>query len=48
VSMEITDVIRRLGDPNELSVTVHAARRDDPEAQEGVLRFDRLTALAYQ
>ena len=48
VSMEITDVIRRLGDPDALTVTVHAARRDDPAAEEGVLRFARLTALAYQ
>ena len=46
--MDITDVIRRLADPNELTVTVHAARRDDPDAQQGVLRFERLTALAYQ
>jgi hypothetical protein len=48
VSMDITDTIRRLGDPDALTVTVHAARRDDPEAAEGVLRFERLTALAYQ
>ncbi len=48
VSMDITDVIERLGDPDELTVTVHAARRADPEASEGVLRFAELTALAYQ
>jgi hypothetical protein len=48
VSMEVTDVIRRLDDPSELTVTIHAARRDDPDATEGVLRFERLTALAYQ
>ncbi len=48
VSMDITDVIERLGDPDELTVTVHAARRTDPEASEGVLRFAELTALAYQ
>jgi hypothetical protein len=48
VSMEITDTIRKLGNPDELTVTVHAARRDDPDAEDGVLRFERLTALAYQ
>jgi hypothetical protein len=29
-------------------IAVHAARLAEPEASEGVLRFDRLTALAYQ
>jgi hypothetical protein len=48
VSMDITDAIRRLGDPDALTVTIHAARREDPDAEEGVLRFERLTALAYQ
>jgi hypothetical protein len=48
VSMDITEVIERLGNPDALSVTVHAARRADPEAAEGVLVFDRVIALAYQ
>jgi hypothetical protein len=48
VSMEITDAVRGLGDPAELRITIHAARRDDPNAVEGVLHFQRLTALAYQ
>ena len=48
VSMEITDAIERLGNPDELTVTVHAAQRADPEATEGVLVFDQLQALAYQ
>jgi hypothetical protein len=48
VSMDVTDVIRRLGDPETLTVTVHASRRDDPAAAEGVIVFDQLTALAYQ
>jgi hypothetical protein len=48
ISMEITDALPRLGDATELSVTVHAARRGEPDAEEGVLRFERLTALAYQ
>lgn len=48
VSMEVTETIRRLGNPRELVVTVDAARAEDPELAEGVLRFERLTALAYQ
>jgi hypothetical protein len=48
VSMEITEVIARLGNPDELTVTVHAARRTDPGATEGVFVFDRVLALAYQ
>jgi hypothetical protein len=48
VSMEITDAIARLGNPDELTVTVHAALRNDPEATDGVLVFDELHALAYQ
>lgn len=48
VSMEITDAIERLGNPEELTVTVHAALRSDPDASEGVLVFDQLQALAYQ
>jgi hypothetical protein len=48
VSMEITDGIGRLGNTNDLTVSVHAALRNDPEAFEGVLVFDELRALAYQ
>ena len=48
VSMEVTDTIRRLGQTDALTVTIHAARRLDPDATEGVLRFERLSALAYQ
>jgi hypothetical protein len=47
ITMDVTETVRRLGDPSELFVTVHAARASDPEAEEGVLRFDRLTGLAY-
>jgi hypothetical protein len=46
--MEITEAIERLGNPDALTVTVHAARRADPEATEGVLVVDRVIALAYQ
>ncbi len=48
VSMDITEVIAGLGNPETLTVTVHAARRTDPDAAEGVLIFDRVVALAYQ
>ncbi len=48
VSLEVTDSVERLGNPGELHVKVHAARLAEPQAAEGVLRFDRLTALAYQ
>jgi hypothetical protein len=46
--MEITDAISRLGNPDVLDVTVHAARRSDPELSEGVLVFDNIVVLAYQ
>jgi hypothetical protein len=48
VSMEVTDQLERLGDPDGLEVVIHATRLDAPETTEGVLRFARLTALAYQ
>lgn len=48
VTVEITDAIPRLGNPDALAVTVHAALRENPEATEGVLVFDQLLALAYQ
>jgi hypothetical protein len=46
--MDITETIEGLGNPDTLSVTVHAARRTDPDAAENVLVFDRVIALAYQ
>lgn len=48
VSMDITSVLERLDDPAELVVVLHAIRRSDREATEGVLRFAQLTALAYE
>ena len=47
-ALDITRAIRRLDDPAELTVTVHARRAAEPDATEGVLRFARLTANAYQ
>jgi len=48
VSMDITEAIDGLDNPDKLTVTVHAARRSDPEAAEGVFVCDRVIALAYQ
>jgi hypothetical protein len=48
VSMDVTDAVRELGDPDAVTVTVHASRRADPETSAGVFRFDRLIVLAYQ
>lgn len=47
VSMDISETAMRLGDPSRLTVTVHASRSEDPKADDGVLRFDELTVLAY-
>jgi hypothetical protein len=48
VSMDMTDQLDRLEDPDALEVIVHATRLSEPDAADGVLRFERLTALAYQ
>jgi hypothetical protein len=47
ISMDITEAAIRLGDPKKLTVTVHAARADDPKQSKGILRFKELTVLAY-
>lgn len=47
VTVEVTEAVKRLGNPKKLSVTIHAGRPGDPKAQEGVISFDRLTAMAY-
>ncbi len=48
ITVDITRAIRRLENPDALTVTVHAQRLAEPEATEGILRFTELTALAYQ
>lgn len=48
VTMDVTETIRKLGDPRDLLVTIHAARRAQPKDDVGVLRFRELRALAYQ
>ncbi|HKB50621.1 MAG TPA: hypothetical protein VKC63_04260 [Solirubrobacterales bacterium] len=47
VSMDVTETIRHLGNPNRLEVTVHAIRAGDPAATKGVLRFEQLTVMSY-
>jgi hypothetical protein len=48
ITVGVTSRIRDLGNPEELVVTVHAARLAERDATEGVFQFDRLTALVYQ
>jgi hypothetical protein len=47
VSMDVTETIRSLGNPNRLEVTVHATLASEPKARKDVLRFDRLTVMSY-
>lgn len=44
--VDVTDAVYKLGNPDALDVTI-LARGDDPR-DDDVLRFDRLTGLAYQ
>jgi hypothetical protein len=46
--MDVTPTMQHLGDPTELTVTIHAANRENPRARTGVIAFDRLEARAYQ
>ena len=48
VTLDVTDAAKQLSSLDRLVVTVHAAKLDDAEATSGVLRFDALTARAYQ
>lgn len=48
VNLDVTDAVRRLDDPSSLTVTLHAARLAEPQADSGVITFDALTVLAYQ
>jgi hypothetical protein len=47
VKLDITDAVQRLGNPERLTVTVHATKASDPRATD-VIKFERLTAHAYQ
>lgn len=47
VSMDVTETIRRLGNPNRLEVTVHATRAGEPRATKGVFRCERLVVMSY-
>jgi hypothetical protein len=48
VTMDVTETMRKLGNPRDLEVTVHAARRTEPKSSVQVLRFRELRAFAYQ
>lgn len=48
VNVDVTDAVRRLEDPSSLTVTVHAARLGEPDADTGVITFEALTVFAYQ
>jgi hypothetical protein len=47
LTLDVTDAVTRLGNPDDLSVHIHAARLDDREASD-VFRFERIFVLAYQ
>ncbi|HEY6780266.1 MAG TPA: hypothetical protein VI111_04885 [Thermoleophilaceae bacterium] len=47
LTLEVTQAVKRLGNPDTLTVTIHAARLGDPDADD-VFRFRELVALAYQ
>ena len=48
VTVEITDRVRELDNPSDLVVEIHAARPPYVSVEPPALRFDRVTALAYQ
>lgn len=48
VLLDVTQTMQFLGDPSELTVTIHASSRENPRARSGVIVFDRLEARAYQ
>ena len=50
ITIDVTDAAKRLPTPtvDQLVVTIHAARLEEPELAEGVIRFASLTAVAYQ
>lgn len=47
LTLDVTQAVKRLGNPDSLDLTIHAARLDDPAATD-VLRFRQVAALAYQ
>lgn len=47
LTLDVTQAVKRLGNPDALQLTIHAAQLDDPAATD-VLRFRRVAALAYQ
>ncbi|MEY2516621.1 MAG: hypothetical protein QOJ89_3979 [bacterium] len=47
LTLDVTTAVKRLGNPDDLTVHVHAARLSDREATE-VLLFERISVLVYQ
>ena len=48
VTVGIAERVAELDNPSELVLEIHAARVPDTRAQPAPLRFERVTALAYQ
>ena len=48
VTLDVTDAVRKLGNPDRLGVTVHATKLANPRETQGILRFEQLRALAYR
>ena len=46
-TLDVTEAVKRLRHPDQVTVTIHAAHPTDREATD-VLRFERLALLAYQ
>ena len=47
LTLDVTSAVRQLGNPDDLTVHVHAACLSDREAAE-VFLFERISVLAYQ
>jgi len=47
LTLDVTRAVKRLGNPDALKLTIHAAALDDPAATD-VFRFRQVAALAYQ
>jgi hypothetical protein len=47
LTLDVTDGLKALGNPDEVTVTIFASRPTDREAEE-VMRFERLTLHCYR
>jgi hypothetical protein len=46
LTLDVTDAVKALGNPDDVTVTIHAARPSD-RAADDVLRFEQLSLHAY-